>query len=97
MKINDKDIEKLGNLARIKLSEEEKNIFSKDIDSILEYVSEIQKVSSNISINSDLQRTVLCNVMREDENSHKSGLYTEKILEEVPQKEGNYIKVKKIL
>lgn len=91
MKISDKDIERLGNLARIKLSKEERNTLNKDIESILGYVSEIQKVSS---INLQ-QRTVLCNVMREDKDPHKSGLYTEKILKQAPQKEGDYIKVKK--
>ena len=37
------------------------------------------------------------NVMREDANPHESGIYTEKMLEQAPAREGNYIKVKKIL
>jgi Asp-tRNA(Asn)/Glu-tRNA(Gln) amidotransferase C subunit len=35
--------------------------------------------------------------MRGDEEFHESGIYTEKILEQAPAKEGGYIKVKKIL
>lgn len=97
MQISDKDIEKLSNLARINLSEEEKKGLKIDIESVLSYVSEIQKVSSSVSVNSDLQRVALCNVMREDEDPHKSGLYTEKILKEAPERDGDYIKVKKIL
>lgn len=37
------------------------------------------------------------NVMREDTEPHESGIYTEKLLSAAPQREGQYIKVKKIL
>mgnify|MGYP000344924570 CR=1 FL=1 len=99
MKISDKEIEKLAGLARIKLSEKEKKGLKKDIESILGYVSEIQEVSEEVAKGSPLlqQRATLCNVMREDIEPHKSGLYTEKILKEAPQREGDYVKVKKIL
>ena len=100
MEISDKDIEKLGDLARIKLSPEEKKELSKDIESILGYVSEIQEISSDMSIDNNTllpQSVTVCNVMREDEDPHESGLYTERILKESPEVEDNYIKVKKIL
>ena len=66
MKISDKEIEKLGDLARIKLSEEEKGL-KIDIESILDYVSEIQEVSLSISTKAkplSLQRSNLCNITR---------------------------------
>lgn len=100
MKIGEKEIEKLANLARIKFSEEEKKELGKDIESILGYVSEIQKVSLDISTKVkplSLQGSDICNVMREDTEPHKSGIYTEKILNEAPKREGDYVKVKKIL
>jgi aspartyl-tRNA(Asn)/glutamyl-tRNA(Gln) amidotransferase subunit C len=97
MQISDKEIEKLGSLARIKLSDEEKKGLKTDIESILGYVSEIQEVSSDLERDTTSQKDELINVMREDENPHESGLYTQKILENAPQREGDYIKVKKIL
>lgn len=100
MQISDKDIEKLGELARIKLSNEEKNELIGDIESILDYVSEVQKASSSAEKKDSpflQKRTVLFNVMREDGEPHKSGIYTEKILDEAPNKDGDYFKVKKIL
>jgi len=99
MEISDKEIKKLADLARIKLSEMEKKGLKKDIESILGYVSEIQEVSSDATKVKplSLQRSDLCNVMREDKEPHESGLYTEKILKEAPQREGDYFKVKKIL
>ena len=96
MEIDDREIEKLANLARIKLSSSEKKGLGKDIESILEYVSGIQKVSSPVS-DKKPDSSELINVMREDGQPHESGLYTEKILSEVPQREGDYVKVKKIL
>jgi hypothetical protein len=35
--------------------------------------------------------------MREDGEPHESGIYTQKILEQAPAREKDYIKVKKIL
>lgn len=95
MEIDNKEIEKLSDLARIKLSDEEKKGLKTDIESILGYVSEIQAISTEVKKPS--QKYGLCNVMREDIVSHKSGIYTEKILKEAPERKGNYIKVKKIL
>ena len=97
MQISDKDIEKLGDLARIKLSEKEKETLKTDIEAILGYVSQIKEVSSDIERDMSGKNETLINVMREDENPHESGLYTEKILENAPEREGDYIKVKKIL
>ncbi|MBT3282829.1 Asp-tRNA(Asn)/Glu-tRNA(Gln) amidotransferase subunit GatC [bacterium] len=97
MEITDKDIEKLGDLARIKLSEEEKKGLKTDIESILGYVSEIQEVSSDLKRDTTSDKSEHINIMREDGEPHESGLYTEKILENAPQREGDYIKVKKIL
>ena len=57
-----KDVENLAELARIELSEEEKKELLTDMDSILDYVKQIEKI--------DVQHSVLdnanCNVWRED-------------------------------
>ena len=92
--IEKKDVEKLANLSRIDISEEEKEVFIKDLDAILDYVSEVQEV-----VTDDIKPEAwqLRNVMREDENPHKSGKFTEDILKEAPNTKDGYIKVKKIL
>ena len=67
-----------------------------EFDSILEYVATIQKVSASAT-----ERTPSIvaqrNVMREDANPHETGLYTEALVGAAPRREGEYIKVKKIL
>ena len=87
------DIEKLASLARIKLSGEEKESMSKDIESILDYVSQVKNISADVA--RDIP--VVHNVMRDDVVTHESGEYTEALLSLAPAREGNYVKVKKIL
>lgn len=92
--IEQKDMEKLQTLSRIDMSDDEKRVFSDEIKAVLEYVSVIQ---NEASVEIEKEVGILHNIFRADDNPHKSGIYTEKILEEVPQREANYVKVKKIL
>lgn len=97
-----KDIEKLANLARINIAEEEKEKVRKDINSILEYVSQVSEAetlaaSADVATSKTDHAAMVQNVLREDVNPHESGMYTEKLLAEAPEREGNYVKVKKIL
>lgn len=89
-----KEIEKLANLARIKISPSEKQGFFDDLKTVLSYVSEIEEVGTKNTIS---EAKELKNVFREDSLAHESGLYTESIMEEIPKKEKGYLKVKKIL
>ena len=89
-----KDIEKLAELARIEMSQEEKTKILNDMDSILEFVNQIQEAKVDIT---EREAGEVRNIMREDENPHESGIYTESILGEAPKVRDNYIEVKKIL
>ena len=91
--VTKEDIEKLSALARISLYEEEKDSLVSDIDSILAYVGQIQSVE----LDSKESRSRVSNVFREDTNPHESEINTDAILKLSPHKEGNLIKVKKIL
>lgn len=91
-----KDIEKLAELSRVSISQSEKEMFFKDIGSILEYVDQIKKVAGETkSVSSE--DGVRVNVFREDENCHKTGEFTEALIESAPKKENGRVKVKKIL
>jgi aspartyl-tRNA(Asn)/glutamyl-tRNA(Gln) amidotransferase subunit C len=92
--ISKKDIENLANLARIRLSEEEKESLAKDVDSILVYVDQIK--SSPIG---DFKPSagVVKNVMREDVVMNTSAEDRERLLDEAPKREGDFVAVKKIL
>jgi len=94
MAIELKEIEKLAALARIEVSPEEKESLRNEINAILEYVKQIQAVSPT---EGEKETGALKNVLREDVDTHLSGAFSEELLREVPQREGNYVRVKKIL
>lgn len=89
------DILHLADLARIELTEQEVERFSKEFDSILGYVASIKDLASQASPEEKLG--VVSNVLREDEDPHAPDLYTEDLLAAAPDRVGRYVRVKKIL
>lgn len=91
--VTTKDIRKLADLSRIEVTDTEADAFVSQIDSILGYIGQI----SNIEAPESVGVSSVHNVFREDADAHESGAFTENILSQAPQKEGQYFKVKKIL
>ena len=89
------DIEKLAQLARIKIDDSEKKELTKEIDSILTYVDQIKKATVDIDFTP--QPGDVHNVMREDVAITTSPEDREGLLKEAPQREGDFIAVKKII
>jgi len=100
-KITEKDIENLANLARIKVDAAEKTQLVKEIDSILAYVDTIKKAS--IGTNGGAEGSAedrigaVKNAARPDGARTLSHEDRERILVEVPDREGDFVAVKKIL
>ena len=92
-KMEIKDVENLAKLARIELSESEKEKLLIDMESILGYVKQIESVIQTENIKPEYK---LRNIWREDKMGQKD-FSKESILEQFPEKEGNFLKVKKIL
>ena len=91
--ITTEEVKHLADLARIEMLPGEAEKMTKEIDSILGYVGQINETTG------DMTRAIppLRNVMREDAPTNTPGDYTEKLLENAPAREGGYVKVKKIL
>ena len=88
------DVKKLAALARISISEKDLGRFTKEFDEILAYVSQLEK----LNVKKDAKRVPpLHNVMREDGEPRAPGAYTEKLVAQFPEKEGNALKVKQII
>jgi aspartyl-tRNA(Asn)/glutamyl-tRNA(Gln) amidotransferase subunit C len=85
----------LGNLARIKLSEAEVEKFQKEIGDILNYVSTINDVVKDGAL--DKKVGAVHNVFREDKVTNEPESFTQDLLDEMPDRDGRYLKVKKIL
>jgi aspartyl-tRNA(Asn)/glutamyl-tRNA(Gln) amidotransferase subunit C len=90
--MNIKDVENLAELARLELSIEEKEAMLKDMDSILDYVKQVEKVE--VSETNPIYN--LKNVWREDKMEPRE-FSRELIVEQFPDSKGGFLKVKKIL
>lgn len=94
MAIQLSDVEHLAGLARIAVSDSEKEVLRKDLEDILAYVSQVTAVTAEMGAPVAGE---LYNVMRGDEGAHEGGIFTEDILSQAPAREGNRLSVKKIL
>ncbi len=87
-----KDVEILAELARIELSEDEKKNMLKDMEGILTYVKQIEAVKAP-DIGGEYE---IYNVWREDVLEPRE-FSRELILEQFPDSQDGFLKVKKIL
>jgi aspartyl-tRNA(Asn)/glutamyl-tRNA(Gln) amidotransferase subunit C len=88
------DVNNLCALARLSISEEEKESLAADMGRIVEYIQQIQSVE----IPDDIHPThTLHNISREDSDMGAPNQYTEILLAEAPERDGQYIKVQKVL
>lgn len=96
--MNKDEVLKLAKLARIEIAESEAESLASEFDAILKYVGELKSVNlSQPSPSLGEGKGGVYNVMRADENPHESGIHTETLLAAAPSREGQYVKVKKIL
>ena len=90
------EVEHLAKLARIELSPAEVETFTTEISAILEYVSTVKDIAGDAA---DTAPTVgrHHNIFRKDEVTNEPASFTEALLAEMPQTEGRFMVVKKIL
>lgn len=93
--LTQKDVLKLARLAKIKLSSSEVAHFTTELDQILEYVEQLQNVDVS-GLEPTNQVTGLVNVMREDTITAYTAT-PDDLLENLPNREKRYIKVKRVL
>jgi aspartyl-tRNA(Asn)/glutamyl-tRNA(Gln) amidotransferase subunit C len=90
------EIEHLARLSRIALTPGETANFQKEISSILEYVGAVNAIAAD-----DVSDTPALpehhNIFRPDEVTNEPGSNTEVLLAAMPETQGRFMKVKKIL
>ncbi|MFH1283307.1 MAG: Asp-tRNA(Asn)/Glu-tRNA(Gln) amidotransferase subunit GatC [bacterium] len=94
MVLNKKDVEYVARLARLKLTEEEKELFTPQLGNILKYIEKLNKVDTS-KVKPTSHVLDLKNVWREDETKKCDD--REKILENAPEREDDFFKVKKVI
>lgn len=92
--ITRQDIQKLAELARIKVTDAEADSYAKDAEAILGYVFDVGEASA---AGQGDTHTALTNVMRTDGEPHERGLYTDAILAGAPKTNEGYVEVRKVI
>ena len=93
-KINKEEVKKVAHLARLELDENQINNHVEQLEKILEYIKQLEKIDTD-SVPSTTRAIEVINVFRKDEK--KNSDCTEELLELGPSKEDKYFKVPKII
>lgn len=88
------DVKKLADLAHLAVDEGELTTLAHEMDEILAYVSEVTKLAGE---EGEREKPALRNVMRDDVVTNAEREYTERIVAQFPDREGDSLRVKKIL
>ena len=90
-----KEVEHIAELARLELTDQEKELFVGQLSSILDYVEKLNKVDTD-GIEETSQVTGLINAIREDKEEEVTKELINDILDNAPDKEGGLFKVKSV-
>ena len=93
-RINKEEVKKVAHLARLELNENEINNHAKQLEKILEYIKQLEKINTD-DIPCTTRAIEVVNVFRKDQKKDFS--FTEELLEVGPSKEEKYFKVPKII
>lgn len=95
-KLSQDQVQRVADLARIELTESEKEKYADDLSAVLGYIEQLNEVNTEgIPVTS--QVTGLVNVTREDIVEGRDQETREKLLDAAPMREGDYVKVKAVL
>ena len=93
-KITKEEVKKVAHLARLELNENEINNHAEQLEKILDYIIQLEKIDTN-DVPSTTRAIEVKNVFRKDEK--KNADCNEDLLELGPSIEDNYFKVPKIM
>ncbi len=94
MAITKTDVQKLANLSRLEVTEDEAQKLAEELGSILEYVGQINSALTNEDITVSLPSQ---NVLRADNVTNKPEKFTAALLTSAPESENGFVNVKKII
>lgn len=88
-----KDVEHVAKLARLELTDEEKELYTKQLGDVLQYVNQMNEVDTS-NIEPMTQVVDFVNVMREDKVVYEQT--KEELMKNAPDAENGFFKVPKI-
>ena len=93
-KITKDEVKKVAHLARLELDEDEINNHAKQLEKILEYIKQLEKINTE-DVLCTTRAIEVINVFRKDDK--KNFTSNEELLELGPSREDKYFKVPKII
>ena len=93
-KITKEQVNKVANLARLELNENEISNHAEQLEKILDYIRQLEKIDTD-DIPCTTRAIEVINVFRKDEN--KYSYCNEELLELAPSREDKFFKVPKII
>ena len=94
MKISQKDVEHVAQLARLTIAPEELKTLTEQMDAILGYVDKLNELDTE-GVEPMAHAVPMSNAFREDEIKPAMGI--ERALQNAPQDEDGYFKVPKVI
>lgn len=94
MEVNDKLVEKVANLARLKFDDSEKEAIKKDLQRMIEFADKLNELDLE-NVEPLLHMSEEVNVLREDEI--KGSISHEEALKNAPEHDERFFKVPKVI
>ena len=95
MHLTSEEINHLAELARMELGDKEKQMFGEQLSSILEYLEKLQAVDTT-DVPPTAQVTGLINAWREDEIKNCGEETRQRLLDNLPERDGDLMKTKAV-
>ena len=93
-KISSEEVKKVAKLARLQLDKNEINNHAKQLEKILDYIKQLEKINTD-DIPCTTRAIEVANVLRKDEQKSFDG--NDELLDLAPSKEDKFFKVPKII
>ena len=93
-RISSDEVKKVAQLARLELNESEINQHAEQLEKILEYIKQLEKINTE-DVPCTTRAIEVVNVLRKDENKNYEN--SEEILDLAPSRENKFFKVPKII
>ena len=93
-RISSDEVKKVAQLARLELNENEINQHAEQLEKILEYINQLEKINTE-DVPCTTRAIEVVNVLRKDEKRNYEN--SEEILDLAPSRENKFFKVPKII
>ena len=93
-KITKEEVKKVAHLARLELNEDEINNHAEQLEKILDYIKQLEKIDTD-NIPCTTRAIEVTNVFRKDEKKYYEN--TDELLDLAPSREDKFFKVPKII